>query len=145
MARLPKTCTLNWDTTMEEVKDNQVALNRAIRKAVKERYRHCLARGNRPVIQVKENYNLGKYVKVSNLEWGRQLTYKELGIPKLVKNTYIHNKHLTATTETGVKQYLKDNYGHFIAKDAKLEITPFGILTKVSNIKWGRQVASTEF
>ena len=144
MSRLPKTCTLNWDETLEAASNSAVALKRAVRKAVKEKYKHCLARGTRPTIQVRESYTGSKYVKVTNLEWGRQLSCKELGIPKLVKEVYIHNKHLTATNKAGVKQYLKDTYKHFLAKDAQLEITPFGILTKVSNIKWGRQVATTE-
>lgn len=68
----------------------------------------------------------------------------ELGLPKLVKRVYIHKKHLDDATTANVKQYLRTKYKHYVAKGTKLEIKPFGILTEVSNIKWGRMLASTE-
>lgn len=147
MARLPKTCTLSWDAAMEENRDNKGQLRMAVKRAVRKKYKHCMARGSKPEMQVKQNYFGEFYVKVSNLEWGRQLSYAELypEYPKLIKETYIHNKHLNGdTSEASVKQYLKNTYKHYIAKGTELDIKPYGILTKVSNIKWGRMLASTE-
>lgn len=147
MARLPKTCTLFWNDAMEANKERKSQLRIAIKRTIRKKYKHCLARGNKPEMEFKLNYFGEPYIKVSNLEWGRQLSYNELypEYPKLVKETYIHNKHLGGdTSEASVKQYLKNTYKHYIAKGTELDIKPFGILTKVSNIKWGRMLTESE-
>ncbi len=152
MSRLPKTCTLNWDPLLEQYAraygENSTEFKREVKAAVRKKYKHCFARGTTPTISTyiydRWIYRPSSYVKISNIIWGRPMSSTELGLPKLVKKTYIHNKHIEDATAANVKRYLRTKYRHYIAKGTKLEIKPFGILTEVSNIKWGRMLASTE-